>query len=576
MVNAGRILIIAKGAWNSLASYQQLDVVSYDKTAYLARQASVGVNPSTDTSMTYWQPFGSSVEPDGETIITDNDGNLAVNIDGHSLVYDVENEVLKAVLSLSNLTNVAITDLTNGQFLTYDENENKWKNITLNLKTKLESLTDVNISDPVAGQVLGYNPNNEKWVNVNQSGGLLPHLIIISDTGSTVTVTKGTTAIAAPETSTGHFECDIPEFGTWTIDSILSGDDAQMSLVVDTVKVYTVDDSHFHASITVTFPSGATCRCQGGSENYYATTTPYTFTVHSANTYTITATDGTATDTETVNITTSGQTASVTLSFIPNGTTVTPVGNIQTWLHCADIWNKSYTTIAQVLNDASTLQALIASNNASDYMARSTTWASDVTADSTAMTYIGANDYCADTLLADSTWLNAICDSTYFESVLNVKVPTMTSNTTPSGVASASSVFSGTGNEYAPYKAFDKNTSTRWLSTTVSASTVSYIQYMFTNPVVINKVSVQFDTWITGSISTISKLKIKGSNDGSNFTDVAVLSLSAKKQDFVIQNNIAYNYIRLEITGYNAISTSQSVPSNVSIDELQFYGRATS
>ena len=149
----------------------------------------------------------------------------------------------------------------------------------------------------------------------NHSGGLFPHLIIISDTGSTVTVTKGTTVISAPETSTGHFECDIPEFGTWTIDAVLSGDDAQMLLVVDTVKIYTVDDSHFHASITVTFPSGATCRCQGGSENYYATTTPYTFTVHSANTYTITATDGTNTESETVVITTFGQSESVEIVF---------------------------------------------------------------------------------------------------------------------------------------------------------------------------------------------------------------------------------------------------------------------
>ena len=62
MVNAGRILIIAKGEWNSLVNYEQLDLVSYDKIAYLARQASVGVNPSTDTSMTYWQPFGSVSE----------------------------------------------------------------------------------------------------------------------------------------------------------------------------------------------------------------------------------------------------------------------------------------------------------------------------------------------------------------------------------------------------------------------------------------------------------------------------------------------------------------------------------
>ena len=315
MVNAGRILIIAKGEWDSLTSYQQLDLVSYDKMAYLARQASVGVNPSTDTSMTYWQPFGSSVEPDGETIITNIDGDFAVNIDGDTLVYDSNDEVIKAIMSTSDLSDVTLTNVSNGQVLTYNTTTNKWENTTLNLTSDLESLTDVNISSATDGQVLGYDSVNDEWVNIDQSGGLLPHLIIISDTGSTVTVTKGTTVISAPETSTGHFECDIPEFGTWTIDAVLSGDDAQMSLVVDTVKIYTVDDSHFHASITVTFPSGATCRCQGGSENYYATTTPYTFTVHSANTYTITATDGTNTESETVTITTFGQSESVEIVF---------------------------------------------------------------------------------------------------------------------------------------------------------------------------------------------------------------------------------------------------------------------
>ena len=60
MVNAGRVLIIPKGAWTNLIPYEMLDLVSEGDKAYLARQASVGVRPSEDASMTYWQPFGSS------------------------------------------------------------------------------------------------------------------------------------------------------------------------------------------------------------------------------------------------------------------------------------------------------------------------------------------------------------------------------------------------------------------------------------------------------------------------------------------------------------------------------------
>ena len=168
------------------------------------------------------------------------------------------------------------------------------------------------------------------------------------------------------------------------------------------------------------------------------------------------------------------------LADIPEGSTVTPTDDIQIWLHCANIWNKTYTTISQVLADSSTLQALIASNNAADYMARSTTWATDVCADSTAMSLIGLDDYCAETLLADPVWLASICNSAYLENVFNVKVPAMTSATTPSGVVSASSTQSG----FDAYKAFDGSVSTSWISSQGSGS--RYVQYQFPNSVNIN------------------------------------------------------------------------------------------
>jgi len=278
---------------------------------------------------------------------------------------------------------------------------------------------------------------------------------------------------------------------------------------------------------------------------------------------------------------------------IPDGSTVLPTDDIQIWLHCANIWDKSYTTLAEVLADTTTLSALISSNNAVDYMVRSTSWAGislvpamtsnttpsgeclssgeystnynyrgfdgndstdwastqgtvgdwlgykftspcavgkvsiknanrvtklnyeisddgvtwttkesnvsisltavsefsvsspekhlysrvvstekgggvdrwqiytlqfyseNLCADSTAMTYIGLNNYCANKLLKDATWCNAICNSTYFESVLNVKVPVMTSNTTPSGECFVDQ----TASWFEPYYFFDGNTS---------------------------------------------------------------------------------------------------------------------
>ena len=124
MVNAGRILILAKGAWSATTNYMQLDLVSYNSIAYLARQASVGVNPAQDTQMSYWMPFGSAagiattstpglVMPDGTTITVTNTG------------------LIKAVLGLNDVSDVTITSPANGQVIKYNSSTQKWENGSL-------------------------------------------------------------------------------------------------------------------------------------------------------------------------------------------------------------------------------------------------------------------------------------------------------------------------------------------------------------------------------------------------------------------------------------------------------------
>jgi len=311
MVSAGRILILPKGAWNNATTYQMLDMVTgSNNTAYLAKQASVNVDPVSDTSQTYWQPFGSSLAADGITIV-DNNGTISVPIDGASIYIDLNDGEIKA--ALSTLADVDITNIGNGKVLAWNTTSQKWEAVAIS--SSFSGLTDVNFTNLQNGQVAKYNSTSQKWENASDAGGLVPHLIIISETGSTVTATKGATVITATETSTGHFECDVPEFGTYTIDAVLGGDDAQVSLVVDAVKIYTVDDSHFHADITVTYPTGAQVSCsKSGETTMYATGSPYTFTVHSSGTWTITGVKDGVTVTEDVVISTSGQTESVDLT----------------------------------------------------------------------------------------------------------------------------------------------------------------------------------------------------------------------------------------------------------------------
>lgn len=269
----------------------------------------------------------------------------------------------------------------------------------------------------------------------------------------------------------------------------------------------TVTCTNVFAGLTITCTDGTTTLtkiCPSAS--------PYTvvFNIPNAGTWTISGVYGGKTNTTTVVIP-----DTATLNYIPTGSTATPVNDIQTWLHCANIWDKSYTTINQVLADTSTLLALISSNNAADYMARSTNWASSVCANQTAMGYIGNNNYCANKLLANSTWLNAICDSTYFENVLNVKVPTMTSDTAPSGVVSYTDAYNNAG-----YYAFDGNDSTFWEGA-VSYNTDRYIKYEFANaisPKLIKLVTVY--TSVNGWGNRLYKYKLQASTDNSNWETI--------------------------------------------------------
>ena len=254
--------------------------------------------------------------------------------------------------------------------------------------------------------------------------------------------------------------------------------------------------------------------------------------------------------------------AEISLVHIPEGATVLPTDDIQTWLACAGITDKSYTTLNEVLADSTTLLALISDNNASDYLVRSTTWASGLTADSTAMTDIGANNYCANTLLADSTWLNAICDSTYFESVLNVKVPTMTSNTAPSGQCFGS--YSPTA-DYTYYKSFDGDDST--LS---NPQTNQALGYKFTQSVKVRRVYFKNYT----NLNAVKTFKIQGSNDGSTWTDVTDVITSTSQgasgsSSYNFINNVSYEYYRIYV-----VTTTNASPNNyANMVTLQFYGR---
>ena len=374
-------------------------------------------------------------------------------------------------------------------------------------------------------------------------------------------------------------------------------------------------------------------------------------------------------------------------SNIPDGATVLPTDDIQILLNCADIWDKSYTTLNELLADTDTLLAVINSENAVNYLVRSTTWAApkmlvpemtsnntpsgiclcdsnvsgeeaykafdrnnstywesnvanttggqwvgykfttpqiidylinrssagatnnvkvqysdddvnwvdtgdtytiknsdgdkkvsvtensahysfriyctsassttrlattelqfysaSITSSADAMSYIGQNNYCANTLLADATWCEAICNSTYWQSVLNAKNPDMTSNTAPSGVCSAD----GNYTDYYPWKAFDNSESTSWASAS-TASLSNWLKYQFADDgIVIKKIIIKENRYST--------FKIQGSTDNSTWADV--ISGTQATTEYVAENSTRYKYIKFVPTALVGGSNSGSV-----------------
>lgn len=469
--------------------------------------------------------------------------------------------------------------------------------------------------------------------------------------GKTITCTDGVDTYTKTA-SGGKVSFFIPAYGsTWTISSEASGVPYSTQQTVTEFTKYTVVLNVFSATVTVTFPysKGATCTLSDGTSTLTATTSPMAFNVGNTGTWVATVTLDNIVKSDSVSITTDGQTEALTIEYgeielifdnefrglsvicnsgvtniiktapisgntmyfyppstgewtisstysgnsystsatvtslsvqasailklRPNGATVTPTDDIQTWLQCGGIFDKSYTTLSEVLADSTTLSTLIADNNAVDYLVRSTTWASGVCADSTAMTYIGLNNYCANTLTADADWNTAIQNSAYFESVDNAKAPTMTSNNTPSGLAFASSEYDSSTQAY---RAFDGVTtsSNEWASSS-NDNVGGYIGYIFTNPMSIKKLRLfnYNDSYSAGNI--INGFKLQGSDDTTTgadgtWTDIGTeQSAVAGDNYFIYNNNTNYKGLRVYCTRV----TSPVNIKNLNILEVQFYGR---
>ena len=192
----------------------------------------------------------------------------------------------------------------------------------------------------------------------------------------------------------------------------------------------------------------------------------------------------------------------------------------------------------------------------------------DITTSQDAMSLIGKYDYCSNALLSNATWAEAIGNSEYFEEVLNVSVPKMTSNTAPSGEVSAISENGTTNPAYYAFRNLydDTSNSECWQANDNKGTSHSnlWLMYKFPKAVTVKKFRISYVY-----TSTVN-YKIQGSNNGSTFTDLGTFTNVRGTE--LLQNTKSYLYYRLLITSQTC--STKNVKGGC-VRDLQFYGRAS-
>lgn len=158
---------------------------------------------------------------------------------------------------------------------------------------------------------------------VGGGGGSGATLVVSSPANVSVTVSKDDKSYTKNSGSLGSATFKGLATGTWTVTISGNGQTATKTIVI--TADYAITIAFFSASINITYPATSTCvvtnsggQTVASDTNIGSSTKTWTATVGATGTYTVTATatDGSGkSKSATVNITTDGQSESVTLSY---------------------------------------------------------------------------------------------------------------------------------------------------------------------------------------------------------------------------------------------------------------------
>lgn len=267
-------------------------------------------------------------------------------------------------------------------------------------KTIVDSALDASSENPVQNKVIAGEINTLKK---SVSDGKTLVATAITDKG-VETAADATFAVMAEnigQIETGGGELHGATISVTTTEETLIGKTIKLSLNSTTVD-------------TKTFDSNGAC----------------SFTdIQEAGTYSLYSTDGTDSKTITVDITAENVVNKTVIScefyLTPDGETITPVDDVAILLKCAEIKDKSYTTMDELLADEQAMGDITMSENAMKYLTRSTGFADAVCANETFMTLLGASSYVDATVLNSDIWKQSIKASQYWTLVYASKIVTV-------------------------------------------------------------------------------------------------------------------------------------------------------
>ena len=182
-----------------------------------------------------------------------------------------------------------------------------------------------------------------------------------------------------------------------------------------------------------------------------------------------------------------------------------------------------------------------------------------------------SNEYAMDKMIESDDWRNSILSSNTAIAALDatnpITVPVMTSNTTPSGEAFASSEYHSSTEYYPSWKAFNNDLSSYWAVGAGLSYQNQYIGYSFDTPI-----------WLYKTVAYLTNGKqdtdyvIEASNDKSNWVIIKDNLHQKGTKETIISNNSnaeKYKHYRLRLLS----TVVQSGIENTIIPYIQFYGK---